>query len=72
MTLGRLGLHEVALKYRSQALKLRKKILGDEHPHVALNLNSVGISLLALGRHEEAHKYFSQALEIRKKILKLK
>ena len=43
---------------------LWKKLLGDEHPNVALSLNNVGCTFGALGKHEEALKYLMEASKI--------
>ena len=43
------------------ALKIRKKLLGKEHPQYALLLNSLGWLHLYSGRYYRAERYFRQA-----------
>jgi CHAT domain-containing protein len=52
-----------------QALEIRKKALGPEHPEVARSLYNLGILYWHLGEYTKAEAYHLQALEIRKKAL---
>ena len=52
-----------------EALAIRKKALGDEHPDYAASLNNLAALLEATGRYEEAEPMFREALAIRKKAL---
>jgi len=52
-----------------QALALRMKVLGNEHPDVASSLNDVANALREQGRFPEAEPLFRAALGKRKKLL---
>ena len=41
---------EGALPYLEQALAVRKKVLGEEHPDTAQSLNNMGALLKAMGK----------------------
>ena len=43
---------------------MRKKLLGKEHPDVALSLNNLAGLYRNQGRYEEAKSYLKQALKI--------
>jgi len=58
-----------ALKYRQQALAIRRKILGEHHPDTAHSLQELGFSLGWLGDHKTDLEYNRQALGIRRKVL---
>jgi tetratricopeptide (TPR) repeat protein len=47
-----------------QALELRKRLLGTEHPDVALSLNNLAYLYYSQGRYTEAEPLYLQALEI--------
>ncbi len=47
-----------------QALKIRKEILGDNHPDIANSYNSLGGLYSMQGQYKKAEPYFRQALEI--------
>jgi len=51
-----------------QALGLRKKIFGENHPDVALSLSNLASLYRSQGRYGEAEPLLLQALELRKKI----
>ncbi|NGX52452.1 MAG: Photosystem I assembly protein Ycf3 [Candidatus Anoxychlamydiales bacterium] len=57
-----------SLYYDQKALVIRKKVFGEEHPHVATSYNNIGGSLGDLGRYEEALEYLQKALVILKKV----
>jgi tetratricopeptide (TPR) repeat protein len=52
-----------------EALAIRQKVLGPEHPDTATSLNNLGLLLQAQGDYAAARPYFEQALAIRKKAL---
>ncbi|MCL1473437.1 tetratricopeptide repeat protein, partial [Argonema antarcticum] len=52
-----------------QALELRKRLLGDEHPDVAASLNNLAYLYESQGRYSEAEPLYLQALELRKRLL---
>ena len=47
-----------------QALELRKRLLGDEHPDVATSLNNLASLYYSQGRYSEAEPLYVQALKI--------
>jgi CHAT domain-containing protein/Flp pilus assembly protein TadD len=48
---------------------MRKRLLGNEHPAVALSLNNLAGLYESQGRYSEAEPLFRQALEMRKRLL---
>ena len=52
-----------------EALAMRREILGEEHPEVAISHSELGRTLLDQGRLDEAESHFRKALEIRRKVL---
>jgi tetratricopeptide (TPR) repeat protein len=52
-----------------QALELRKRLLGEEHPHVATSLNNLAGLYYSQGRYSEAEPLYLQALEIAERSL---
>ncbi|AOW99266.1 hypothetical protein BJP34_07160 [Moorena producens PAL-8-15-08-1] len=49
-----------------QALEMRKKLLGQDHPDVVKSLNNLGLLYYNQGRYHEAEPLFVQALKMRK------
>jgi tetratricopeptide (TPR) repeat protein len=47
-----------------QALELRKRLLGEEHPSVATTLNNLAYLYDSQGRYAQAEPLYLQALEI--------
>jgi eukaryotic-like serine/threonine-protein kinase len=64
-----LGQYTNAESMHREALVLRKKLLGNEHPDVASSLNNLANALRAQGRLNEAETLFREALAMRKKLL---
>ena len=52
-----------------QSLKLRKRLLSEEHPDVAQSLNSLATLYNNQGRYSEAEPLLVQALELRQRLL---
>ncbi|NEO73418.1 MAG: CHAT domain-containing protein [Moorea sp. SIO3H5] len=52
-----------------QALDLRKRLLGEEHPHVASSLNSLAGLYFRQGRYQQAEPLYLQALDLNKRLL---
>ncbi len=52
-----------------QALELRKRLLGEDHPHVAQSLNNLAFLYYSQGLYDQAEPLFLQALELRKRLL---
>jgi tetratricopeptide (TPR) repeat protein len=55
--------------YFEQAVAIRQRILGEDHPDTAHSSNSLGYLLRAQGKLAEAGPYFERALATREKIL---
>ena len=53
-----------------QALALRKRLLGEEHPDVAESLNNLAELYRSQGRYSEAEPLYEQALALRKRLLR--
>jgi tetratricopeptide (TPR) repeat protein len=52
-----------------QALELRKRLLGDNHPDVATSLNNLAGLYESQGRYDEAETILHRALEIYQQVL---
>ncbi len=53
-----------------EALDLKKRLLGDNHPHVATFLNNLAAALYkSQGRYTEAEPLYLEALDLRKQLL---
>ncbi|MDB9387472.1 tetratricopeptide repeat protein, partial [Microcystis aeruginosa] len=52
-----------------EALDLKKRLLGDNHPRVALSLNNLAALYESQGRYTEAEPLYLQALDLRKQLL---
>ncbi len=64
--LDMLGESKKAIECYVRALDILKIAYGDKHPHVATNLNNIGMAWNALGEPQKAIGYFEQALKIDK------
>ncbi|MCB8926743.1 MAG: tetratricopeptide repeat protein [Ardenticatenaceae bacterium] len=60
-----------ARSYYERALATYEKVLGPDHPDVALSLNNLGYLLRVIGDYERAQPYYERALKIREKALGL-
>ncbi|NES22511.1 MAG: CHAT domain-containing protein, partial [Symploca sp. SIO3E6] len=59
---------EVESLYR-QALQMRQRLLGEEHPDVASSLNNLAFLYSSQGRYSEAEPLYRQALEMKQRLL---
>jgi tetratricopeptide (TPR) repeat protein len=63
------GLYALAEPWRKQCLELSKRLLPEDHPHVARSLNNLAGLYKEQGRYSEAESLCVQALELRKRLL---
>ena len=59
------GRAEESIALHREALAIRRRLLGDTHPHVAQSLSQVGWALQSEGRYVEAEGLYREALEAR-------
>ncbi len=64
----RMGEHANAETLFLEALDLRRRELGNEHPLVIESLNNLGVILGIQGRLDDAEPLFREALELRRKL----
>ncbi len=62
-----LGLYELAEPLLREALKVRRQVLGGDHPAVAQSLNNLGVVLRQRGDYDGAEPLFNEALEMRRR-----
>ena len=60
---------EKAIKLENEALEIRRKALGEEHPDYAASLSNLALYTSATGNYDEAIKMENTALRIRKAAL---
>src|SRR5205085_11695717 len=65
----KVGRRDLALPHAEQALAIRRRVLGDDHPDTLTSLNNYGSVLEKLGRDSEAESVYKQALERRRRLL---
>uniref|UniRef100_UPI000A752B74 tetratricopeptide repeat protein n=1 Tax=Geitlerinema sp. PCC 9228 TaxID=111611 RepID=UPI000A752B74 len=63
------GRYEEAEPLYRQALEMRKRLLGEQHPDVATSLNNLAELYRSQGRYDEAEPLYRQALEMFKRLL---
>ncbi len=68
-TLRDLGLLDRAMAPQEEALAIRRRVLGDEHPDTLASINSMGTLLLSTGRYDDALPFLSEALDGRRRVL---
>jgi tetratricopeptide (TPR) repeat protein len=64
-----LGKYKEAEQVYRQALQLREKVLGNEHPSTLGNMNNLALVLDSQEKYKEAQQIHRQALELREKVL---
>ena len=63
------GQYSQALLLQQKLLDLRRRVLGEDHPHTATSYNNVAMNLAYQGRHAQAEPLFRKALDIRRRVL---
>ena len=63
-----LGDNSKAVEYGTQALQIRKRVLGEYHPDYALSLNNLAGYYDDLGDYSKAVELGTQALQIYKRV----
>ncbi|KAK0733541.1 hypothetical protein B0T26DRAFT_745576 [Lasiosphaeria miniovina] len=61
--------YEEAEQMHQQALELREKVLGREHPSTLSSMNNLGLVLKSQGKYEEAGQIHRQELSLSEKVL---
>jgi tetratricopeptide (TPR) repeat protein len=64
-----LGLFQEAQPHLEQALQIREKTLGPNHPDTAVSLNNLGELYRARGKYAKAEPLYQRALKIKEKAL---
>jgi serine/threonine-protein kinase len=62
-----LGLYDLAEPLLREALSVRRRVLGNEHPAVAQSLNNLGVVLRQRGDYDGAEPLFNEALGMRRR-----
>jgi tetratricopeptide (TPR) repeat protein len=52
-----------------EALALRRRLLGEDHPDTAISSNNLALSLQSQGKHAEAEEYYRKSLALRRRLL---
>ncbi len=68
-TLRDLGLLDRAMAPQEEALAIRRRVLGDEHPDTLVSINDMGTLLDSMGLYDEAMPHYREALETRQRVL---
>jgi len=63
------GRYDQAEPLYLQALELRKRLLGEEHPDVATSINNLALLYKSQGRYDQAEPLYLRALELEKRLL---
>ena len=63
------GRYADAIPLAQQALAIREKVLGRDHPDVALDLNNLAMLYDSQGRYADAEPLYQRSLAIREKAL---
>ena len=63
------GNYEKALEYYDNALEVRERILGSDHPSTATTYNNMAGVYKAQGEYEKALEYYGKVLEVRERVL---
>ncbi len=63
------GDYDRAIEFFNEALKIKLKVLGKEHPDIAGAYNNMGVAYADKGDYDRAIEFFNRALEIYQKVL---
>ena len=63
------GNYQEAIRLGTEAMEIKKKVLGEEHPSYATSLDNLAGYYDELGNYQEAIRLCTEAMEIRKKVL---
>ncbi|MGC1396300.1 MAG: tetratricopeptide repeat-containing protein, partial [Coleofasciculaceae cyanobacterium] len=63
------GQYKAAIPLLERALAIQEKVLGQEHPDVALSLNNLATLYQNMGNYSQAKPLFQRSLAIREKVL---
>jgi len=63
------GKYALAQPLFGKALEICRRLLGDNHPHIATSYNNVASNLNAQGEYAAAQPLYEKALEIRRRLL---
>ena len=63
------GRYQEAEDLYQQALDMKKRLLGNQHPSLATGLNNLAALYVSQGRYQEAEPLYKEALEMRKRLL---
>lgn len=69
VVLRNMGQHHEAIMHYRQALEIRERVLGADHPRVAATLNNLARALMGLGRYGEAKAIYERALDVKRRSL---
>jgi tetratricopeptide (TPR) repeat protein len=61
--------NDKAMEWFSKALPVFERVLGPEHPQVAVMYNNIAVTLVYQGECKEALEYLKKAIEIKEKVL---
>jgi tetratricopeptide (TPR) repeat protein len=64
-----MGAYEKAEPLYLKALKIREKVLGEEHPDTATSYNNLAVFYYGQGDFERAYEFMKKAVDVRSKVL---
>ena len=69
ITYSALGRHKDALQMREETLAFSRRILPEDHPHIAMSMGNLAIMHDNLGRHEDALRMMEDTLALFRRTL---
>ncbi|MGI2909814.1 tetratricopeptide repeat protein, partial [Tolypothrix sp. VBCCA 56010] len=63
------GRYSEAEPLYQKALQLYQRLLGEEHPHVAMSYNNLAALYQSQGRYSEAEPLYQKALQLTQRLL---